>query len=350
MEKIFSVYKKKIDARIIELSQEIKNLNLAWSKEVSKQLAESAIKGKTVRGSLVLMTADLFNKPITTAEITIAASLEYLHTALLVHDDIMDNDDMRRGLPSAHKQYEKIGKDLKALKADELGQDLAICAGDIAIFAANWFIAQTKNIKSEIRLQILALAGEEYCRVGLGQMQDITFAKTPKLPQIDEVLAMYTNKTARYTFSLPLMIGGLLAEQKKETLKVLDKIGLSLGLIFQLTDDALTLHGQSQEVGKAIGNDISENKKTLYHILLRQKANTQDNKTLDTIFGKKTVGAYEINQVKKLLITYQVETEINNLIKTYVKQAQQAINQLPLEPSRQDGLSALINHLLVRTK
>ncbi len=350
MEKIFSVYKKQIDARILELSQEIKKLDLAWSQEVGGQLAKSAIKGKTVRGSLVLMTADLFNKPINKAEITIAAALEYLHTALLVHDDIMDNDDMRRGLPSAHKQYEKIGENLQAVDASRLGQDLAICAGDIAIFAANWFMAQAEDIKPAIRLQILALAGQEYCRVGLGQMQDITFAKTPKLPQIDEVLAMYTNKTARYTFSLPLMIGGLLADQKKETLKILDNIGLSLGLIFQLTDDALTLHGQSQAVGKTIGNDISENKKTLYHILLRQKASAQDNKTLDTIFGKKIVSEQEINQVKNLLTAYQVEAKINDLIKKYATQAQQAIAQLPLEPSRQDGLSAIINHLLIRTK
>lgn len=350
MEKIFSVYKKKIDARILELSQEIKNLNLAWSKEVGKQLAESAIKGKTVRGSLVLMTADLFDNPINKDEITIAASLEYLHTALLVHDDIMDNDDMRRGLPSAHKQYEKISQKLQSKDADKLGQDLAICAGDIAIFAANWFMAQTKNIKPEIRLEILALAGQEYCRVGFGQMQDITFAKTPKLPQVDEVLAMYTNKTARYTFSLPLMIGGILAAQKKETLKILDDIGLSLGLIFQLTDDALTLNGQSEEVGKNIGNDISENKKTLYHVLLREQASDQDNKILDNIFGQKNISPDKINQVKKMLATYQIEEKINQLITVYAKQAQEAINQLPLAPSRQDGLSALINYLLVRTR
>lgn len=350
MEKIFSVYKKQIDKRIIELSQKIKNLNLAWSEVVSQQLVESATKGKTVRGSLVLMTADLFNQPITKAEVTIAASLEYLHTALLMQDDIMDNDDMRRGLPSAHKQYEKLGEDLQASSAAELGRDLTICAGDIAIFASNWFIAQAQEIEPKIRLQILTLAGEEYCRVGFGQMQDVVFAKTPKLPQVDEVLAMYTNKTARYTFSLPLMIGGLLAEQKNSTLKILDDIGLALGLIFQLTDDALTLHGKSEEVGKAIGNDISENKKTLYHVLLRRKVNKQDNEILNNIFGKKNVSTHEINQIKKMLITYQVEAEINQLIKSYAKQAQKSINQLPLKPSRKNGLSALINYLLVRTK
>ncbi len=350
MEQIFSAYKEKIDKRITEFATEIASHNNPWAKITAEQIAASSRRGKTVRGSLVLMATEIFKQPLSAGAISAATAIEFIHTALLIHDDIMDHDDMRRGFPGAHKEYELLGQKLEVTDAKDFGHSYAICAGDIAIFMAQWLLAREINLEASTKNKIMALMGEEFLRVGFGQIQDLAFSQLPELPKPEEVLKMYHDKTARYTFSLPLMIGGIIANQTNEVLNALVKAGEALGLIFQLTDDALTLHGETAAVGKAIGNDIAENKKTFYHVLLRQRANAADNKRLNQIFGQPKTSANDINYVRQLITAYKIEEEIERLIEDQAQVATLEIESLPIEQGAKEKLKALAIFLRQRKK
>ncbi len=350
MEQIFSNYKKLIDKEIDLLATDLQATNLPWSDKLAISLAQSAKLGKTVRGALILLTLDIFQQKINPNAVKVAAAIEYLHTALLIHDDIMDRDEKRRGQPSTYRQYEKIGTELGASQALNFGTSMAICLGDIAIFTAWWSLSKLTEINSNTYQRLFKLFSQEFLRVGFGQIQDVTFSHLPQIPSPEEVLTMYTNKTARYTFSLPFLTAGILSEQPESTMNVLSQLGLNLGLIFQLTDDSLTLDGDSQEVGKAIGNDIKENKKTLYHVLLRQRASSEDLQKISNIFGNPQATEFDWQLIRDLIIHYQVDQEISQQIQDYAKQSYQLINDLPIKPAAQKNLEQLVVYLINRRK
>jgi geranylgeranyl diphosphate synthase, type I len=349
MDKIFKKYKKLINKESIKVSQDISKLNLDWSTNVSNSLKETVLAGKGVRGSLILMTLVFFDKKINDSAIKIATVIEYLHTALLIQDDIMDHDDYRRGLKTIHKKYEDLAKKIKAKDTKDFGKSMAICIADISIFYALKVLSELK-IKDNDKIDLLKLINYEFSLVGFGQIQDLVFSHGKKVPNENQVLKMYQYKTARYTFSLPFTIGAKLAKQNKKTISDLDKLGLYLGLIYQLTDDALTLDGSLEKVGKAIGNDISENKKTFYHVLLRKKANKKDLKTISNIFGQEKVTKVDINIIKDLIVKYGVDQIIKNKINQYKKRAEEKINNLNIRSKNKKTLFLLIEYLLTRKK
>lgn len=349
MDKIFEKYKKLIDKESIKISNDFSKIKLDWSKEVANSLKETVIAGKGVRGSLILMTLNLFAKKANSANIKIGALIEYLHTALLIQDDIMDHDDIRRGQKTMHKKYEDLGKLLKVKDKKDFGRSMAICIADISIFYALNVLAGLK-ISETKKIDLFKIINYEFSLVGFGQIQDLVFSHVKKVPEEEQILEMYLHKTARYTFSLPFTIGAIMAKQNKKTIKNLDNLGIYLGLIYQLTDDALTLDGNLDKVGKVIGNDISENKKTYYHVLLRKKANIKDLQEISSIFGKEKVSKKDINKIKELIIKYKVDKIIDNRINYYKNKAEMIVNSLKMRKEKKEILYLLIEYLIIRKK
>lgn len=350
MEKIFLKHKKKIDSEVKKMASEIAGLDLSWSKDISNSLSNFIVSGKGIRGGLILFTLELFKQKISKDAIKIAAVIEYLHSSLLIQDDIMDHDEKRRGQETMHIRYKNLGKKLKIKDSDDFGKSMGICIADIAIFFSHWYLTSLKNQNNKEKIEIYKIISQEFSLVGFGQVQDLVFAHRKEIPSVKEVLEMYTYKTARYTFSLPITIGAVLAGRNKKDIKKLEEIALDLGLIFQLTDDALTLSGQAKKVGKAIGNDISENKKTLYHILLRKKANRQDIKTISKIFGKANVDKEDIKTIKDLIVFYKIDKDIETRIENYKKRVEKNIGELKLEKKSKEKFLQLLNFLLKREK
>lgn len=346
MEKNILKHKNQLDKEIKNLAKEIEKLNVDWSKTSAKFLAEFAVRGKGIRGSLVLMVFELFNKKLTPQAIKIAATIEYLHSALLIQDDIMDHDEIRRGKETIHVKYEKIGRKLKVDDPKDFGKSMAICLADIAIFYSLKNLAKAdKN-----NCALMEIVSKEFSLVGFGQIQDLVFAHSKRNPSIKQIIEMYTYKTARYTFSVPMMIGAILANKNAATINKLEKIGINMGLIYQMTDDMLTLSGKSQEVGKTIGNDIVENKKTLYHILLKNKANKGDLKVINSIFGKKDIKEKDIKKIKELISYYKIDKDIEKRINVYKNQAIKLIKELNIDKKSKNEFFLLLEYLLTREK
>ena len=140
--------------------------------------------------------------------------MEIIHSSLLIHDDIMDNDRLRRGERTVFAQYEQLGRGRRAADAGRFGSAMGICAGDVGYFVAGDILAPLP-LDPEVKGPLLSLVFRELAYVGLAQMQDIAFGAFDRTPARDEVIALYLYKTARYTFSLPLMAGALLGGARR---------------------------------------------------------------------------------------------------------------------------------------
>ncbi len=223
MPPIFKTYKSLIDTFLLQFL-DAKKSALGEVNDLGPDLLERikkmVVAGKTIRGSLVLLAYCFTNKKPSDDAIKLAAAMELMQTALLVHDDIMDRDEMRRGIPSFHKQYESDA--------------LAMCAGDVLFFLA-FELLGSLHTDALTHGRIIRFVGREYQLVGVAQMADVKKIAKTKL----EVLSLYTNKTARYTFAVPLMLGAILTGTTKDTLKYLESYGVAAGVLFQIRDDKL---------------------------------------------------------------------------------------------------------------
>lgn len=345
MQTIFEMYKPLIRDHWAQL-RDLATNNVAFSNDVSQRLFAFGSRGKMVRGSIFLYTVDLFSTH-TADHIGIATIIELLHTALLIHDDIIDHDLLRRGQASMHAQYEALGRHKKVPDPSEFGKGMALCVGDIAIFGAFYYLSQIK-LAAHIHQKITEIITKEFLTVGFGELHDIALGYFPTVPTSQEVLAMYLRKTARYTFSLPFILGCQATEQSEETTKNFEILGEKLGMIFQLKDDHLSLFEETQTTGKQKGNDISENKNTIYKVLLFERMREDDKKLATTIFGKNKLTTEEIQTILNLMQVYNVVEDVNKQIDVLVLESKELIIKLPLDQDKKDQFNQLIEFLIHR--
>jgi len=234
-----------------------------------------------------------------------AAAIELVHTGLLIHDDVMDDDSTRRGKKSLHKQYEdELGADPK------FGRDMAVCAGDIAFFLSFELISDSDNFETEAA----KVFSEIFCKTGIGQMKDIDASVPGTELSRSEIEALYTNKTALYSFSLPLRLGSIVAGRGSS--EKLGEIGRELGVLYQLKDDGLDLFGEDKEIGKPSKSDIVENKKTLHRRLLIERSNNQEE--VKKLFEGETSSS-DVEKVLELMRRHSVGQKVDEEISSRKK-------------------------------
>ena len=213
MEKFLRIYKPRIEAFLDEFlkekEKELSKIN-PWGKDVLRRLRVFVKRGKTLRGALVALSYLLKQKKVSREAIAAAAAMELAHSALLIHDDVIDEDFWRRGRKTIFAQYAALAP--KRKKARRFGESMGICAGDLGFFLAFEILPE--------RLRLVFT--KELAVVCVGQMQDVYSISGGRVSRA-EVLRMYRYKTARYTFSLPLLMGGVLAGLPASLLKELEK-------------------------------------------------------------------------------------------------------------------------------
>lgn len=289
-------------------SQEMHGIGV-WGSDVGLRLHEFTAGGKMIRGALVLLGGDLFSRDRDGEELKLAAAVELLQSALLIHDDIMDRDTLRRGGESVHAQYTRLGTALGVTETERFGESLGICAGDVAIFSAFELIASLE-VPGPTLAAVTAMCSREMTLVGAAEMQDVTFGHSGSPASEGEVRLLYLYKTGRYTFSLPLALGGMLAGAGEATVEALARVGDRMGILFQLKDDEIGLFGAPRETGKPNGRDIAEGKQTLYQVRLLQAANESQRARLSRILGNRQASERDIAYVRRLVEELGVRDEL----------------------------------------
>jgi len=316
--------------------------------DVLRRLAEFTRKGKMIRGGLVSLGSEMAGGRICRAAVRAGTAFELIQSGLLIHDDIMDKDARRRGAPSVHEQYALLAESPGTPEAAHFGTSMAICAGEIAIFLAFEALAGLPGPgKNTAAVQKLFAA--EFGLVGLGQMRDIQ-AGTSTLPLEErDVLDIYRYKTARYSFSLPLSAGWMLAGRRGSVLPKLQRLGEDLGLVFQIKDDDLGLFGSEKTLGKPVGSDVRQGKKTLFHLRLLDRASGPDLDRLSAGFGRQDASKQDIDFVRELAVRLGVREDVRRVMERFGRRAAAAIRGLPIAGTHHAILQALLDYSLTRS-
>ncbi len=321
-----------------------------WGRDLCGRLYSTLIEGKMIRGGLVFLSYEMFGGENEEDALKIAAAMELFQTAFLIHDDIMDRDTVRRNQPSLFYQYRNQGME-KGLtdSAYHFGESMGICAGDIGFFFGFEILSELKSEKS-IYSKLLSLYSKELSFVVLGQMQDIYLSNIRQEAGEKEILGLYRYKTARYTFSLPLLAGAILAFAEDKTLSHLERLGEDLGIIFQIKDDELGLFGSEQQIGKPIGADLKEGKMTLAFFYLLQQCGPEERQKLEGLLGKEDISPSEIEMVKAMMESKGVREKIKIVLENYVSSARESIKALSgISLKYREMLEELLEYNIKRT-
>ncbi len=320
-----------------------------WGSDTIDKILPFIKTGKMLRSGLVSLGYRLNEKKSASLAIPAAAAAECIQAALLIHDDIIDRDRLRRGLPSVHFQYVVEGERNKADDPGHFGEGMGICVGDIGFFLAFELLSGMKA-RRDRKQKVLHLWAKELSYVGLAQMQDLYFGSASSEISEDEILSLYRFKTARYSFTVPLVSGCILSGGDESLQNQLDDCGESLGLLFQLRDDELGLFGTEAVMGKPVGSDIRENKKTLYQYYLFQRAGRRDRERLTRIFGQEVIAPEEIEEVKDMLEVYRISSSVREKMWNLSQRARNQIDNLEVGLSEKQVLFELLDYILERKK
>jgi len=258
---------------------------------------------------------------------------------LLIHDDIMDRDKKRRGDKTVFYQYVELLEKRCINDPYHTGEAMGICAGDFFFFLAFRLLNQIK-LNPESKTRIFSLCSEEMCRVAMAQIYDVYLGADRDFPHSSDILTLYKYKTGRYTFSLPLIIGAVIAGADKKECELLEKTGELLGIIFQIKDDGISLYGSEEITGKSADSDIKEGKKTLYMSLLFEKVQEEEKDRLLTIINNSDLSTADLQYIKNLIQIKGIESRVDNITAELKNKALNIIKSM--NPLHKDALNILL--------
>ena len=286
--------------------------------------------GKRLRPYLVLKSCQMLGGKQSDA-ISAASAVEMIHNFTLVHDDIMDNDEMRHGVTTTHKKFDI---------------PLAILAGDVLYSKAYNTISSKSKLSSNYTTQLVSKLSKTCIKICEGQVDDIKFAENKKIPTEKEYVKMIEKKTA-VLFEVSCAMGAICAKRKQKDVKNLSAFGRNLGIAFQITDDLIGIIGDSKITKKPVGNDIREGKKSLPIILAIKKARGQNRTKIIRVFGNSGAAKQQINLAVNVIRSLGVEKEVRDIALKYAQRAEKSISSYT--GSAKNEMAGLLNFVTKRS-
>ena len=289
-----------------------------------------SLGGKRIRPVLALLSYNLWREQ--PEDILMPAiGLETYHNYTLLHDDLMDNADMRRGHETVHRRWDA---------------NKAILSGDSMLVLAYQRVAQVPACKLEAVFNLFTVTALE---IGEGQEYDMSFETRDDVTE-DEYIEMIRLKTS-VLLACAMKMGAILADAPQADIELMYGLGEQIGLAFQLQDDLLDVYGNPEVFGKAIGGDITSNKKTYMLINAHNRANTQQRQELE-----RWIQAKEFDRQEKVAAVTRLYDEIGirelceQKINHYFELANQTLAQINVPEERKQHIRAYMDELLHRNK
>lgn len=332
MHHFFSTHRQELETFLHEYIQQKQAAyqgTHTWAEDVFSRLDSFAVRGKLLRGLLVYLAAHSFSENRDFSIVETASAIELFHSGILIHDDIIDQDALRRGQPSIHAQYQQLSVQQQFKLPEHTGESLAICVGDMGLFLSFDLLTQA-HVKDENLRRLQRLFIEELVQVGLAEMEDVRMSVTSDVITEDQIKTMYAFKTGRYSIYLPLAMGSLLAQPNPEFLPILEKLGETMGVVMQLKDDELGLYGTEEETGKPVISDVREGKHTLYYLYALKAANTEQREVLNTYYGNPDVTVKDLELIRKVIKDSGAYEQVKVQTDILQSQATSLISSLPI--------------------
>lgn len=283
--------------------------------------------GKRIRPVLALLGCQLFDDNVDKV-IPAALAIEIFHNFTLLHDDIIDNADMRRNQPTVHKKF---------------SENRAILSGDAMVFLAYGLLMKSSATNPEI----VSLLTQTWLEVCEGQQYDINFENRMDVTS-REYLKMIKLKTA-VLLGCALAVGAMAGGANVHTATMLNELGINVGLAFQLKDDFLDTFGDEKKFGKKIGNDIIANKKTYLLIKALENATPRQKEILQYWLNAEQFKPLEkIEAVTALYNETGAREEAEKLILSYTDSTLRLLEELPTETAKKAPLEKLCRQLMYR--
>lgn len=283
------------------------------------------VGGKRLRPVMMLLSAQLYGADVEYV-MNPALGIEIFHNFTLLHDDVMDKADLRRGNPTVHKKW---------------NENVAILSGDAMSIKAYQYIVNCRDAHVRQVLQVFNETALEVCK---GQQLDMEF-ETRVDVTLSEYIQMICYKTA-VLFAGSLKLGAILGDAPLKDQELLYEFGINLGLAFQIQDDYLDVYGDSSVFGKNIGGDILTRKKTYLLLKAIEKASEEQKTLLYSVLGNETLSdSKKILDVTTLYNHLGIKEETNATIDKYIAQCQQNLAALSIPKDRKAELFSLISKL-----
>ncbi|MEL4357331.1 MULTISPECIES: polyprenyl synthetase family protein [unclassified Luteococcus] len=274
-----------------------------------------------------------------------AASLDLLHVSALMHDDVMDASDVRRGVPAAHRQFEQLHRQRGGRgSAEAFGRAGAILLGDLLLVWSEELLANSGLDAGRLaasRPLIEAMRTEVTC----GQFLDVIAQSAPATADLEQALATANRvveyKTNRYTVQRPLQFGAALGGADATLLEQLVRFASPIGRAFQFRDDLLGIFGDEQLTGKPAGDDLREGKRTVLVAHALAKAPADQAAELDAMLGDADLTRDQVERGRQIITASGAKEAVESTIDAAFEQAMAALEQASVTDEGRVALAAL---------
>ena len=274
------------------------------------------------------------------AAIAAAASLEFLQACALVHDDVMDASDTRRGKPAAHRRFASLHRENEWHgSAEAFGVGAAILLGDLCLSWADQLLL-TSGLPHEALLRAKPIYDDMRTELMAGQYLDLV-EQARGGGSVERALQVVRYKSAKYTIERPLHLGATLAGGDATTCEWLSKYGLPLGEAFQLRDDILGVFGDPSETGKPAGDDLREGKRTVLIAIAVERATPVQDSSLRRQLGDPALDADGVATLREIIRDTGAVAYAEELIAERLCESLSALDAMDLEPLAAQVLAGL---------
>ncbi|CAB4680362.1 unannotated protein [freshwater metagenome] len=281
----------------------------------------------------------------------IAASLEMFHAAALVHDDLLDQSDTRRGAPAIHKRFETLHKDKQwAGSPERFGVAGSVLVGDLMlgwsseIFGNALLHSPTREIESACRDEFSLMRVEVMAGQYLDVLEENAAPSRPVTEGVGRAEKVILYKTAKYSIEAPLRIGAAFAGADQATLGMFSQFGIPLGIAFQLRDDILGVFGDPSVTGKPAGDDLREGKRTVLIALTKESLSERSPsmaESFEELLTSRDLDAQQIAFMQRLIKESGALEKTERMIVELADRSLESLEAAALEATAKSALKAL---------
>jgi len=306
--------------------------------------------GKRIRPYAMLLSYQAYSHTTDlTPVVPAAAAQELLHLAMLIHDDIIDRDRVRYGIPNVAGQYDEHYRPVLS-QADErthFADSAALLAGDLLLSDAYELLTRC-NVDARLILRAQTILNEAVFTVVGGELLDTESAFTDR--HLLRPLEVARFKTASYSFISPLVMGATFAGASEDELVLLSELGNAMGIAYQLQDDLLGTFGASEVTGKSVVSDLSEDKYTFLVQLFYERANDGQKAAYESLAGRADLSEEQAGTARQLLIDTGAKQALEQHIQEFCRSAETAIERLSAPSEHRAALHTLLDACVKRSK
>jgi geranylgeranyl diphosphate synthase type II len=312
------------------------------------ELEANTVGGKRFRPRMVFAAYDALGGTDVEAAACIGAAFELLHTALIVHDDVIDRDFVRRGAPNLAGTYRDmaLATGSSPAGAEHRGISAAVIAGDLALFNAYRLIDRS-GVGDAVRGRLVEVMDDALFASAAGELIDVDFSFMPDVPRVDDILTMERLKTAVYSFECPLQAGAILAGASEETVATLGDFGREMGIAYQIVDDLLGVFGTEAETGKTTTGDLREGKRT---VLIAYATSAPGWDALSELFGDPELDDAGAEKLRAHLVDCGAKGFAEGLARYYANRALARLVEPHIPPALRIELHPVADAVLGRVR